>query len=260
MFWALPYGVLIRALAYRKDLFEQAGLDPNKPPKDWAELESYARQLTRPEKGTYGLRFSMGPQAAWDWITFLWSMGSDAVVYNAEADRWDAVFDDDGAAESLLFFVNLHTKPWPDSSGNIQQGFCYTDPDSRKMAQMWEDGKIGMQLTYLEEDQIGRNIDPEVVGLAPIPLSPIGKRGSELNCTMMGIFADIKPRNGYTKEEIKRAAWRYMHFYDSDDARRIRTKVFVEAGFGKLYNPMHLKKYGYEEYLELVPKGLAEHV
>ncbi|MEI6874668.1 MAG: extracellular solute-binding protein [Spirochaetota bacterium] len=33
-------------LVYRKDLFEKAGLDPNKPPKNWQELRAYAEKLT----------------------------------------------------------------------------------------------------------------------------------------------------------------------------------------------------------------------
>ncbi len=32
---------------YRKDLFEKAGLDPAKPPKNWKELRDYAEKLTK---------------------------------------------------------------------------------------------------------------------------------------------------------------------------------------------------------------------
>ncbi len=43
------------ALFYNPKLFEEAGLDPNKPPKTWAELQDYAKKLTKPEKGQYGM-------------------------------------------------------------------------------------------------------------------------------------------------------------------------------------------------------------
>jgi ABC-type glycerol-3-phosphate transport system substrate-binding protein len=32
---------------YRKDFFIEAGLDPNKPPRNWEELKDYAQRLTK---------------------------------------------------------------------------------------------------------------------------------------------------------------------------------------------------------------------
>jgi len=250
--WALPYSVLVRALQYRKDLFAEVGLDPERPPRDWDELQDYARRLTQPDKGTYGLLFSMGPQAAWDWIGFLWSMGGDAVAQNKDGE-WRAVFKGDAAARSLLYYVNLQTQRWRDSSGKWRQGFvCKESP--RMANKLWAEGKIGMKIAYLQQDDIGRGVDPSVIGVAPVPLSPAGKRGSEINCTMMGMFSDIKARDGFTVEEIRQAAWKWIWFRDCEEARKIRTRVYVEAGSGKLYNPVYLEKYGYKEYLELVPK------
>jgi len=36
--WSIPYGVVVMALQYRKDLFKRAGLNPNKPPQNWEEM------------------------------------------------------------------------------------------------------------------------------------------------------------------------------------------------------------------------------
>ena len=41
--WALPYETLVRVLMYRKDLFKKCGLDPNRPPRNWAEFAAYAK-------------------------------------------------------------------------------------------------------------------------------------------------------------------------------------------------------------------------
>jgi multiple sugar transport system substrate-binding protein len=43
------------ALFYNPKLFQEAGLDPNKPPKTWAQLFNYAKKLTKPDKGQYGM-------------------------------------------------------------------------------------------------------------------------------------------------------------------------------------------------------------
>jgi multiple sugar transport system permease protein len=45
--YALPYpGGVRQALVYRRDLFRQSGLDPDKSPLTWDELWTYARKLT----------------------------------------------------------------------------------------------------------------------------------------------------------------------------------------------------------------------
>ncbi len=45
--YALPVAVRSLALIYNKDLFKEAGLDPNKPPKTLDELVQYAKKLTK---------------------------------------------------------------------------------------------------------------------------------------------------------------------------------------------------------------------
>src|SRR5207244_10180625 len=43
---ALPKGAYAQALHYNRKLFSQAGLDPNKPPTTWAELQADAKQIS----------------------------------------------------------------------------------------------------------------------------------------------------------------------------------------------------------------------
>src|SRR6266481_5755702 len=42
---ALPKGAYAQALHYNRKLFQQAGLNPNKPPATWAQLQTYAKQI-----------------------------------------------------------------------------------------------------------------------------------------------------------------------------------------------------------------------
>ncbi|MBV9674485.1 MAG: sugar ABC transporter substrate-binding protein [Verrucomicrobia bacterium] len=59
--WASPVCVETRALYYRKDLFREAGLDPEKPPQTWEDLASTADKLTKALQGkAYGIALSMG--------------------------------------------------------------------------------------------------------------------------------------------------------------------------------------------------------
>ncbi|MBN1970899.1 MAG: extracellular solute-binding protein [Candidatus Delongbacteria bacterium] len=258
--WALPYEILVRVFMWRKDLFAKSGLDPEKPPKNWDELLSFSRQITDPSKMTYGLALASGPQAAYDWMTYLWSAGGDAVKYDKETNEWYASFDDSAAVSAMDFYLKLITTKWVDKNGTKQQGFVIRDGNWWKM---WDDGSVGMRMDYMNEKSLGGNLDPNLYGVAPPPYGPTGQRGSELNCRMMGIFsgAGIINNGGLGDRDpkiVREAAWKYIKFYDSEEARRIRLKVMIESGFGRLQNPLYLKKYGYEEYLKYSPEGWIE--
>ncbi|WP_101877534.1 ABC transporter substrate-binding protein [Lachnoclostridium edouardi] len=49
----LPYCISAPILCYNPDLFQQAGLDPEKGPESWAEVQEYAKQITE-KTGEYG--------------------------------------------------------------------------------------------------------------------------------------------------------------------------------------------------------------
>ena len=43
--WSMPFNSSTAMLYYNKELFEKAGLDPNKPPTTWKEVEEYGKKL-----------------------------------------------------------------------------------------------------------------------------------------------------------------------------------------------------------------------
>ncbi len=72
--WAIPYGgAVAMTLGYRKDLFRKAGLDPDRPPRNWDELYEYAKRLTVPDLGQYGFGLAAGQSASWHFVDLLWS-------------------------------------------------------------------------------------------------------------------------------------------------------------------------------------------
>ena len=258
--WALPYETLVRVLMYRKDLFYKVGLDPNRPPKDWDELVTYAKKLTIPSEGTYGLILASGPQAAWDWITYLWSAGGNAVKLNPETNEWYASFNGQPAVDAMNLYLSLITTKWKNDKGNEQEGFVIREGN---WGGLWDDGKVGMRMDYMSQRSLGGKLDPNLYGVAPPPFGPTGLRSSEINCRMMGIFSGAgKSNNGGMKErnpqKVRDAAWKYIQFYDSETARKIRMKVMIEAGYGRMQNPIYLKRYGYDEYLKYIPKNWIE--
>jgi len=43
--WSMPFNSSTAMLYYNKDLFKEAGLDPNKPPSTWKEMEEYGEKI-----------------------------------------------------------------------------------------------------------------------------------------------------------------------------------------------------------------------
>ena len=59
------------SLWYRKDRFEEAGLDPNKPPTTWEEVVEYNEKLTSPDGKKVGLQNTLPGDAIWAMLQML---------------------------------------------------------------------------------------------------------------------------------------------------------------------------------------------
>lgn len=75
--YGIPHETDVRVLFYNKNLFQQAGLDPNKPPATWAEIEQAASKLDR--IGADGRIERMG-------FFPLWNIGAEPWQYTNGAD------------------------------------------------------------------------------------------------------------------------------------------------------------------------------
>jgi len=245
--YCIPFGTVVMALVYRKDLFKEAGLDPNKPPKDWDELYEYAKALTDPAKGQYGIG---SDPISWHFIDFLWQGGSECVVEDADGN-WSAVFNDDNAVNTLRYFRKLFCtkvkKFDPESGQEVEgtvgrRGWDYFDDFSR--------GKCAMYMNYTSDTQLATitDLQPTVLGIAALPAGPI-RRANEINAPMWGISSQVKDKSK------RDAAWKFIRHQASDDAKRIVTKIFVQGGYANTLNPKYLEKFGYTEYLEEIPES-----
>jgi len=256
--WCVPFDLLVRTLFYRKDIFEEVGLDPDKPPQDWNELYEAARRISDPSLRRFGLSIGSGPDASWDFVAYLWSAGGEAVVKNAQGE-WVAAFDSDAAAVALDFYLKLTCEKWTDTDGKQQLGYTTRGSSSTATAgDPWVEGRLGMTVNYLNQQSIAGGIDPSLVGIAPFPKGPGGHRGTELNCRMQGVFSDIQGRRNskgerVSAEEVRDAAFKYLWFMDSEEARRVRVSKMVELGYGKMLNPIWLRQFGYDDYARQVP-------
>ncbi|HUT62001.1 MAG TPA: extracellular solute-binding protein [Phycisphaerae bacterium] len=246
--WAIPTSTVVMALMYRKDLFAKAGLDPDRAPATWDELLEYARKLTVPAKRQVGMIIPSGQGISWGVYTFLVSNGGRAVEKDPNTGQWRAVYDSREAAEALAFLWRLVREPFEKDGQTIRGCVTLGTVDDRTIR--WERGEVGMIFSYLYEELIGR-VNPQLIGVAPVPLSHRGTRGSELNCAMLGVFSQSSPAQ-------KIGVMRYLWFRTGKEAQGVRTRVYVENGYGRLVNPDLLKEFGYQHILRQVPAGWKE--
>ena len=106
-----PFGVPFRtdalALVWNKEIFQAAGLDPEKPPQTWEELASMAQQANQPPN-RYGFGLIAGDpgNTFYRLSTFIWANGGDVL----NSDFTQAVCNQPACVEAVQFYTDLATK------------------------------------------------------------------------------------------------------------------------------------------------------
>ena len=105
--YGVPWDGSVWSFFYRTDLFEQAGLDPNQPPKTWEELAAYAKKLTKGDQ--YGLAF---PAAGWEpddyFLPFMWQAGNP--IAEKDGDKWKSAINSESGLKAAQFIYDLANK------------------------------------------------------------------------------------------------------------------------------------------------------
>ena len=250
--WSMPFGgALGKVLLYRKDLFDKHNIPYPDKNWTWDKMMDASKKITDPANDIYGMQLDRGTREAYYWMTFLWSAGGEAMVYNKEKDQWRCTFDTPEAVTALDYYIRLSAEKWYDKKGVLRRGYSSKDTDRGGASRKWGFGQIGMMFANVDEKMFS-TIDSDVVGMVPVPFGPTGIRGAELNSQMMGIFSEVK------NPVIRDAAWEYMRFINSLEAEKIRTRIMVEGGLGPFVNPKYLRMFGYFDIERLCPKGWAD--
>jgi len=255
-FYFLPFYNEVRIMAINKNLFRKAGLDPIKDvPKTWDEMWEIGKKLTNPEKETFGFMEYIGEHSSWAAAPFFLSMNPNRVKRDPLTGDWRAVFNGPGITEAADFFIKLNTKTW----NHPESGETIKGIGSKDVWVKWYRDEIGMIFLTTNDILINSNYwistrDYDEIGLAPIPKAPNGQSKSELYVHFMGIPVTTND------PKVREAAWKYMRFIGSDKGTEIAVDTYVKYNYANFVMPEYLKKYGYEEYVEQVPKDWVETV
>ncbi|MCF7837893.1 MAG: extracellular solute-binding protein [Candidatus Marinimicrobia bacterium] len=247
--WAMPYDSLVKALLYRKDVFSEAGLDPERPPRTWDEMLDYSRRI-RALPGKFGFVYATGVNVSYSVYSF---MVANGVRYMAqdETGRWRATFNTPAAAETIYYLLELTRGQFETADGQTLTGTAFAPlGGGREMGLKWNQGEIGMQFSSLSFER-GMNLNPALTGIAPVPNAPSGLTANEMNARMMGVFSGASP-------EQQLGVMRYIWFLTGDRAEEIRVRTFVEEGYGEYLRPKSLERFGYDDILRRIPPAWRE--
>jgi sn-glycerol 3-phosphate transport system substrate-binding protein len=188
--WGIPFQRSTIVMYYNKDMFREAGLDPENPPATWDELVAAAEALTDEEAGIHGL---MIPSTGYPyWMFGALTMQNGQVLMNG--DGTETYFDDPAVVEALEFWRSLGAERGVMPEGTIEWGTLRQNFLEGKTAMMWH--STG-NLTAVKD-----NADFDF-GVAMLPASE--QRGTPTGGGNFYIFKD-------TSEEERRAAMRLIRF------------------------------------------------
>ena len=135
--WGVPFQRSTVVLYWNKELFKEAGLDPDKAPANWAEQVAFAQKLTK--RDALGQRNAMGHPGAVLRLPLLAVPGlttqAGAMLMNEDGNA--TFYDKPEVVEALKYWVDLSRKHKVHPPGIVEWGTTPKDFFEKKTAMMW---------------------------------------------------------------------------------------------------------------------------
>jgi sn-glycerol 3-phosphate transport system substrate-binding protein len=134
--WGIPFQRSTKVLYWNKEMFRDAGLDPETAPASWDEQVAFARRLTKREgeqASQWGVQI---PSSGFPyWLFQGLTTQNDVRLMNAEGNR--TFYDDPKVVEALQYWMDLSMKHRVHPPGIVEWGTTPRDFFERKVAMMW---------------------------------------------------------------------------------------------------------------------------
>ena len=198
--YVVPHTLDLSVLFYNKDLYEQAGLDPDSPPTTLAELAEHARAIRELGGDTYGTFWGgdCGGCYVFTYWPSIWA--ADGEVMNE--DGTESTIDSPEAIEVFDTYRSLWEDDVVEPSAINETGDQWTG--------FFPAGNIGVM--PMPSTTLGSTLEAlgdDAVGVAPIP-GPDGGESTFVGGDSIGISA--------TSDEPD-AAWNFIEWTLSEDAQ-----------------------------------------
>ena len=212
---ALPGDYMTMVLFYNTQMFKDAGLDPNKPPKTWEEFLAYAKKLTRDTNGDgkidqwgFGTVGAKSPGFSLRFGPFIWSFGADYLT----PDMKGSALNTKEAKEAFSFFVELYTK-----HKVVPPGLTAMNPQEvrTQLAQK----KVAMILGSGWTPPIVNKINPDLNAFEVLKCAPAPAKSKSATAIWLSSWV-MSPNTKHPNE-----AWELLKFITS---KEMELKWFVD--------------------------------
>jgi ABC-type glycerol-3-phosphate transport system substrate-binding protein len=162
--YGLPTSNYTQGLVYNRQLFSEAGLNPNDPPTTWAQVEQDATAIAKLGNGIEGWGdYSAGNNGGWHFSSYIDALGGAMV--NDTTSPPSASFD---TSNGMAVLEALHALRFSDHAMSATQGLAWGT-----LQQQFAAGKLGMYIAA--PDDIYNVIVPtdkgnvNNIGMGPLP-------------------------------------------------------------------------------------------
>jgi multiple sugar transport system substrate-binding protein len=189
--YGLPYRVEAHALIYNKGAYQEAGLDPERPPKTWAELVDYSKKLTRatPKGQQYGFGITGGGEfgnTVFRSLPFIWMNGGSIL----SDDLKTVQVNSPETVKAVEFYTNMLTKEKVAPPSTLEN-------DGTALRRLFIAGTIAQYQSGQFDLASIHKENPDIkVGTAPIP-HPDGKQ----TAAILGGWNFVIPAKAKNKDD-----------------------------------------------------------
>lgn len=211
--WAVPIAAYGQGLHYNRTLFEEAGLDPDKPPTTWDEVREYAKQITDATGEAGYATMTSANTGGWILATTVNAFGGRT----ENDDSTAPTIDSDAVVEALEY---LHELRWDDNS--MGANFLY---DWGTINQDFAAGRIGMYVSGGGNypNLVTQNaLNPDDYGLTVLPL-----QGDDPGVLGGGTLAAVNPKATAAEQaaSVKWIDFYYMGKITNEEAATASAKL-----------------------------------
>lgn len=211
--WAVPIAAYGQGLHYNRTLFEEAGLDPDKPPTTWDEVREYAKKIADATGEAGYATMTSANTGGWILATTVNAFGGRTENDDSSAPT----IDSDAVVEALEYLQELR---WDDNS--MGSNFLY---DWGSINQDFAAGRIGMYISGGGNypNLVTQNaLNPDDYGLTILPL-----QGDDPGVLGGGTLAAVNPK-ATAAEQAASVDWidfYYMGKITNEEAAKASAKL-----------------------------------